>query len=69
MRNFAENNNEMRNFENWETQDLEIAFGLNQVPKMPLLDVWLNTPNCFLSEYETARIENLRQKQIGRAHV
>ena len=52
----------MRNFENWETQDLEIEFGLNQVFNMPLLDAWLNTPNCFLSEYETTRVENLRQK-------
>ena len=28
----------MRNFENWENQDLKIEFGLNQVPKMPQLE-------------------------------
>ena len=52
----------MRNFENWETQDLEIEFGLNQVPKMSLLDAWLSTPNCVLSEYELTRMEYLREK-------
>ena len=47
----------MRNFENWETQDLEIEFGLYRNFKSQLLEEWLQATTT-LNEYEM---------QIGRA--
>lgn len=33
----------MRNFENWETQDVEMTFGIDQKKKLPLLEEWLSS--------------------------
>ena len=49
----------MRNFENWETQDLEMTFGLKRIHKMPLLENWLCSLEQF-DEYTNQRIENIR---------
>ena len=49
----------MRNFENWETQDLEMTFGLKKVKNMPLLENWLSASEQ-LNEYTNQRIENIR---------
>ncbi len=46
----------MRNFENWETQDLEIAFDLEQLEVMDLLENWLqSTTELSISEDETVK--------------
>jgi hypothetical protein len=46
----------MRNFENWETQDLEIAFNLEQLEVMDLLENWLqSTTELSISEDETIK--------------
>ena len=37
----------MKNFENWETQDLEIAFDLHKNKKMTLLEDWLSASTTF----------------------
>lgn len=45
----------MRNFENWETQDLEIEFGIEQVEEMEILEAWLSSQTSLTtSEKETA---------------
>jgi hypothetical protein len=49
----------MRNFENWETQDLEMTFGLNQVWDNKLITDWLSATATF-SEFETELIERIR---------
>ncbi len=51
----------MRNFENWETQDLEMAFGIQKVRNMPLLNDWLSATEAF-NEFDTKRIERLREQ-------
>lgn len=56
----------MKNFENWETQDLEIEFGLEQVREMPLLEEWLQKTTT-LTEYETQLVEYLRNKLLDNA--
>lgn len=56
----------MRDFENWETQDLEIEFGLEQVREMPLLEEWLQKATT-LTEYETQLVEYLRNKLLDNA--
>lgn len=56
----------MRNFENWETQDLEIEFGLTQLRQMPLLDAWLKSTTT-LTENETNLVEYLRNKLLDNA--
>ena len=40
----------MRNFENWETQDLEIAFDLVKNKEMALLKDWLGATTTFDAE-------------------
>jgi hypothetical protein len=46
-----------RNFDNWETQDLEIAFGLKRVMKFELLESWINSTSEFTeSEKQTLEI-------------
>ena len=49
----------MRNFENWETQDLEITFGLYQVWDNKLITDWLSATATF-SEFEKEIIERIR---------
>ena len=56
----------MRNFENWETQDLEIEFGLAQLRQMPLLDTWLKSTTT-LTETDTTLVEYLRNKLLDNA--
>lgn len=56
----------MRNFENWETQDLEIEFNLGQLRQMPLLDTWLSS-STTLTEPETNLVEYLRNKLLDNA--
>ena len=56
----------MRNFENWETQDLEIEFGLDQLRHMPLLEDWLKSTTTLV-EYETTIVEYLREKLLNNA--
>ena len=49
----------MRNFENWETQDLEMTFGLKRVKNMPLLNNWIDS-NATFDDSARQRIEELR---------
>ena len=56
----------MRNFENWETQDLEIEFGLDQLRHIPLLEDWLKSTTTLV-EYETTIVEYLREKLLNNA--
>jgi hypothetical protein len=56
----------MRNFENWDTQDLEIEFGLVQLRQMPLLEDWLKSTTT-LTENETNLVEYLRNKLLDNA--
>ena len=49
----------MRNFENWETQDLEITFRLKKVKNMPLLNNWLDSNSTF-DDSARQRIEELK---------
>ena len=56
----------MRNFENWDTQDLEIEFGLIQLRQMPLLEDWLKSTTT-LTENETNLVEYLRNKLLDNA--
>ena len=51
----------MRNFENWETQDLEIEFGLYRNFKSQLLEEWLQATTT-LNEYEMQRADKLKDK-------
>jgi hypothetical protein len=51
----------MRNFESWETQDLEIEFGLEINMKSPLLAQWLSATSTF-KDYEIEQIEQLKQR-------
>jgi hypothetical protein len=51
----------MRNFESWETQDLETLFGLEKTKQMPLLDDWLAS-TTVLDSYTQKRVETLKEK-------
>jgi hypothetical protein len=51
----------MRNFESWETQDLEELFGLERAKQMHLLDDWLSATTTFDS-YTQKRVETLKEK-------
>jgi hypothetical protein len=51
----------MRNFESWETQDLEELFGLERVKQMHLLDDWL-AATTTLDSYTQKRVETLKEK-------
>ena len=51
----------MRNFESWETQDLEELFGLERVKQMHLLDDWLSATTT-LDSYTQKRVETLKEK-------
>jgi len=48
------------NFESWETQDLEITFGLKRMKNMPLLEEWLKSTSEF-NDYAKRNIEELRE--------
>jgi len=48
------------NFENWETQDLEITFGSEKVKDMKLLSDWLDSVTEF-DEIAKSMIEKLRE--------
>ena len=49
----------MRNFDNWDTQDLEITFGLKKDPKSTLLATWVQATNVF-DGYTKTRLEKLK---------
>jgi hypothetical protein len=56
----------MRNFENWETQDVELTFGLEQKKKLPLLEEWLN-PIEQLNSNEKKILDIWRDKLLDNA--
>jgi hypothetical protein len=49
------------NFESWETQDLEITFGLKQIWESEMLTEWLNAQTKF-EDFEKKYIEKLRTR-------
>ena len=51
----------MKNFENWETQDLEIAFDLERVWESKLLDSWLAAKTTF-KPHEKEQVEEIKQR-------
>lgn len=51
------------NFESWETQDLELTFGLEQDWENEKLKEWLGAESTF-NEIEKAAIEKLRLKML-----
>ena len=51
----------MRNFESWETQDLETLFGLERIWESSLLEDWLQSITTFNS-YEKEQIDELKQR-------
>ncbi len=51
----------MRNFESWETQDLEMTFGLKQIWDNQLITNWLASTAIF-NEFETELIERIRDR-------
>lgn len=51
----------MKNFEQWETQDLEITFGLNRDWQNSLLSEWLASTTSF-SSFEKESIEWLKKR-------
>ena len=57
----------MRNFENWETQDIEEIFNITELKNMPLLEDWLHTPILPLEEAENRIVERLRNKLLDNA--
>jgi len=56
----------IRHFEQWETQDLELTFGIEQLPELALLENWLKS-STTLTEYEQQTVEYLRKKLLGNA--
>jgi hypothetical protein len=56
----------MRNFENWETQDVEIAFGIEQRKKLPILEEWLKT-STQLADNERKVLDVWREKLLDNA--
>ena len=57
----------MKNFENWETQDLETSFSITQLYEMPLLDDWLKSTTTSLDNYQTTLAELIRVKLLKNA--
>lgn len=57
----------MKNFENWETQDIETSFSITQLYEMPLLDNWLKSTTISLEDYQTALAELIRVKLFKNA--
>ena len=51
----------MKNFENWETQDLEIAFDLERIWESKLLDNWLAAKTTF-KPHEKEQLEEIQQR-------
>lgn len=56
----------MRNFENWETQDIEMTFGIQELRQMHLLDKWLSSKTSY-NHSEKQIIENLKTKLLENA--
>lgn len=50
----------MKNFENWETEELEITFGLERNFEFSILNEWLSSTTTF-DDYTKQRIERLKQ--------
>jgi hypothetical protein len=59
--NFVKNYFIMRNFESWETQDLEMTFGLKRVKNMILLNDWLASTTHY-DETSNQHIQKLRDR-------
>jgi hypothetical protein len=57
----------MRNFENWETQDIETEFGITQSYQMSLLEDWLKSTTVTLDDYQTALAELIKIKLFKNA--
>ena len=57
----------MRNFESWETQDIETEFGITQSYQMPLLEDWLKATTVTLDDYQTALAETIKIKLFKNA--
>ncbi len=57
----------MRNFENWETQDIEVSFDITQSYQMPLLEDWLKSTTITLEDYQTALAETIKIKLFKNA--
>jgi hypothetical protein len=57
----------MRNFETWETQDVELLLGITQQKHSALLSDWLCAPTVSLSDMQHAMIENLRETLLDNA--
>ena len=51
----------MRNFETWETQDLEELFGLERLWESNLLEEWLQSTTTF-NPYEKEQVDELKQR-------
>jgi hypothetical protein len=51
----------MRNFESWETQDLETLFGLERLWESNLLEEWLQSTTTF-NPYEKEQVDELKQR-------
>ena len=56
----------MRNFENWETQDIENEFDITQLKEMPLLEDWLKSTTT-LDPYQTTLAEFIRTQLLDNA--
>ena len=56
----------MRNFENWETQDIETEFDIIQLKEMPLLEDWLKSTTT-LDTYQTTLAEFIRTQLLDNA--
>ncbi len=57
--NFEKTKITMRNFESWETQDLETEFGLVRNFQSNVLNNWINSTSTF-DDFTIERLENLR---------
>jgi hypothetical protein len=57
----------MRNFETWETQDVELLLGITQQKHSALLSDWLSAAPIMLSDLQHAMLENLRETLLDNA--
>lgn len=56
----------MKNFENWETQDVEMTFGIVQEKKSTLLEDWLHA-KTEITDQERQTLEVWREKLLYHA--
>ncbi|MDX2302078.1 MAG: hypothetical protein NW226_04725 [Microscillaceae bacterium] len=56
----------MKNFENWETQDVEMTFGIVQEKKSTLLEDWLHA-KTEITDQERQTLEGWREKLLYHA--